>query len=144
MNECDGAARASETCSVQAGSRRDGREVVIRFDLECELDVDDARATPPRRREPDTVHGSGGLGMVLVERLATGYRVFRRPAGRTVRVVLAFRTGRGCGQTRSGARKRRYRARPAPPRERGAGPAVTAPRARSVELGARAGAAGAT
>ncbi|MEU7057980.1 ATP-binding protein [Streptomyces sp. NPDC046197] len=54
------------------------------------LDVDDSCAATPRRKEPDTVHGSGGLGMLLVDQLASDYLVLRHPAGKTVRVVLAF------------------------------------------------------
>ncbi|SEC15438.1 Anti-sigma regulatory factor (Ser/Thr protein kinase) [Streptomyces sp. 2231.1] len=54
------------------------------------LDVDDASTTPPRPGEPDNVHGTGGLGLLLVARLADEQRLLRYPAGKTVRVVLRF------------------------------------------------------
>ncbi|MEU7424900.1 ATP-binding protein [Streptomyces sp. NPDC040750] len=54
------------------------------------LDVDDASATPPRPRRPDNVHGTGGLGILLVDRLTDGRETLRHPAGKTVRVTLRY------------------------------------------------------
>ncbi|MFJ3231152.1 ATP-binding protein [Streptomyces sp. NPDC086787] len=55
---------------------------------ELVLDVDDAATSLPRRRDPDLVHGRGGLGLLLVDRLATRCQFFPHSAGKTVRVVL--------------------------------------------------------
>ncbi|WP_320774303.1 ATP-binding protein [Streptomyces sp. CRN 30] len=53
------------------------------------LDVDDDCSVLPRTRVPDLEHGSGGLGLVLVEELAEECRVIRHPGGKTVRAVFA-------------------------------------------------------
>ncbi|MBV2358051.1 ATP-binding protein [Streptomyces sp. J2-1] len=53
------------------------------------LDVDDVSVSAPRPRTPDLEHGSGGLGMVLVDELTASWRVIRRPDGKTVRAVFA-------------------------------------------------------
>ncbi|MET7288965.1 ATP-binding protein [Streptomyces sp. NPDC005573] len=53
------------------------------------LDVDDACPALPRQKEPDLVHGTGGLGMHLVEQLAAKCEFLPHAEGKTVRVIMA-------------------------------------------------------
>ncbi|WP_069816554.1 ATP-binding protein [Streptomyces sp. TP-A0874] len=54
------------------------------------VDVEDlSRTAPVPRREPD-LSGAGGLGLLMVERLAGGVEVLPRPDGKTVRATWSL------------------------------------------------------
>ncbi|KAF4408602.1 ATP-binding protein [Streptomyces lycii] len=51
------------------------------------VDVDDRSTQAPAVRPSKSLSGAGGLGLILVDRLANGLEVLGRPDGKTVRAT---------------------------------------------------------